>query len=98
MNVRRVMILSITALAAGVAGYSLLGLRAPKQLSPALSTPSRAAASGTIIAVGPDGTLYAIQAPSPGVGGAYGGNAGYGAGNRRGYDEYGESSHGFEHE
>ncbi len=98
MNVRRVLILSITALAAGVAGHSLLGLRAPKQLSPALSTPSRAAASGTVIAVGPDGTLYAIQVPSTGAGGAYGGNAYNGTVTRRGSDDYGESSHGFENE
>lgn len=97
MNVRRVLILSITALAAGVAGYSLLGLRAPKQASPALSAPSRAAASGTIIAVGPDGTLYAIQAPSSGAG-AYRGNAYYGTTTRRGYEGYGESDDGFEHE
>jgi hypothetical protein len=93
MNVRRVLILSITALAAGVAGYSLLGLRAPKQASPALSAPSHAAASGTIIAVGPDGTLYAIQAPNPGTGS----NAYYGTRSRRGYEEYGESEYGFEH-
>lgn len=99
MNVRRVLILSITALAAGVAGYSLLGLRAPKHLSPAaLSTPSRAAASGTVIAVGPDGTLYAIQVPSTGAGGAYGGNAYNGTVTRRGSDDYGGSSHGFENE
>lgn len=62
MNLRRVLILSITFLVAGAAGYGLLGLRAPKH-APA-ATPGVAASSQTIIAVGPDGNLYAIQAPS----------------------------------
>jgi hypothetical protein len=88
MNVRRVLILSITVLAAGVAGYALLGLRAPKPLPPATSAPARASSGGTIIAVGPDGNLYAIQAPSTS-------GSGYGYGEREGRERY---QGGFRHE
>jgi hypothetical protein len=96
MNVRRVLILSITTLAAGAAGYALLGLRAPKQAPPTQTLPvQQRADAGTIIAVGPDGTLYAIQAPSasgfggdgPSYGGAYGER-----------ESRGEFEHGYEHE
>ena len=88
MNVRRVLILSITALAARAAGYALLGLRAPKQLPPAPSATARASSGGTIIAVGPDGNLYAIQAPSAS-------GSGYGYGEREGGERY---EGGFRHE
>lgn len=64
MSVRRVLILSIATLAAGAAGYGLLGLRAPKQLPVAAAAPAPTGAGETIIAVGPDGRLYAIQAPA----------------------------------
>ena len=95
MNVRRVLILSITVLAAGLAGYALLGLRAPKQVPPpnTVSAQQRADA-GTIIAVGPDGTLYAIQAPNAGAfageGSSYGGY--------RERESRGEYEHGYQHE
>lgn len=96
MNVRRVLILSITALAAGVAGFSLLGLRAPKQAAPTqtLRTQQRAD-TGTIIAVGPDGTLYAIQAPSAG---GFAGNGTPSGGAYRERESRGEFEHGYEHE
>lgn len=65
MNPRRVVILSLTLLLAGAAGYGLLGLRAPKQApAPAAPASGGGSANATIIAVGPDGTLYAIPAPS----------------------------------
>lgn len=96
MNVRRVLILSITALAAGVAGYALLGLRAPKQVPPSQTVPAqRRADAGTIIAVGPDGTLYAIQAPN--AGGTSGGGTSYGGGYRE-RESRGEYEHGYQHE
>lgn len=71
MNPRRVLILSLTLLAAGAAGYGLLGLRAPKQAlpPPAPAAPTTSGSNATVIAVGPDGTLYAIPA-QPGAGGA----------------------------
>lgn len=67
MNARRVLIMSITLLAAGAAGYGLLGLKAPKQPSPAPASPG-VSATQTIIAVGPDGNLYAIPAPAGSAG------------------------------
>lgn len=95
MNVRRVLILSITTLAAGVAGYALLGLRAPKHAPPSqiASAPQRAGA-GTIIAVGPDGTLYAIRAPS----GTFGSGGSASGGAYRERQNQGEYDHGYEHE
>lgn len=76
MNARRVLLLSITALLAGLAGYGLLGLRAPKAGATAAAQTAGLSApgQGTIIAVGPDGTLYTVNVPTPG----YGDN-GYGA-------------------
>ena len=67
MNVRRILILSITALTAGLAGYSLLGMRAPKQTTP-VQTAATGYGDGTVIAVGPDGTLYTLAAPGTGYG------------------------------
>jgi hypothetical protein len=95
MNVRRVLILSITTLAAGVAGYALLGLRAPRSAPPSqiASSPQRAD-TGTIIAVGPDGTLYAIRAPS----GTFGAGASTSGGSYREREHQGEYEYGYEHE
>jgi len=95
MNVRRVLIFSITALAAGLAGYALLGLRAPKQVPPSQTVPAQQRAdTGTIIAVGPDGTLYAIQAPN--AGGFAGEGSSYGGYRER--ESRGEYEHGYQHE
>lgn len=93
MNVRRVLILSITLLAAGAAGYGLLGLRAPKQAPTA--APGVAATRQTIIAVGPDGTLYAVQVPSQSDA-----NRAYNGGGYRRYEpgEGGGYGSGYEHE
>lgn len=64
MNLRRVFTLSLTMLVAAGAGYGLLGLKAPKQASP----PAAQASGGvqTIVAVGPDGNLYAVRVPAAG--------------------------------
>lgn len=64
MNLRRVFTLSLTLLVAAAAGYGLLGLKAPKQPPP---TPPSGAGQ-TIVAVGPDGNLYAVQVPAAGTG------------------------------
>lgn len=75
MNARRVLLLSITALVAGLAGYGLLGLRAPKANAGAGTQTASVGApgQGTIIAVGPDGTLYTVTIPNSGSG--YGASA-----------------------
>ncbi|HKI58416.1 MAG TPA: hypothetical protein VKA00_04235 [Trueperaceae bacterium] len=93
MNVRRVLILSITLLLAGAAGYGLLGLKAPKR-APA-ATPDVTASTQTIIAVGPDGNLYAIRAPAGTGGGRASSGGAYGGYER---EEGGRSEHGYEHE
>jgi hypothetical protein len=95
MNVRRVLLLSITTLAAGVAGYTLLGLRAPKHAPPSqIASAPQQADAGTIIAVGPDGTLYAIRAPIGTFGS--GGSTSGGAFSER--ENQGVYEHGYEHE
>jgi len=96
MNVRRVLILSITALAAGLAGYALLGLRAPKQVPPSQAVPAQQRAeAGSNIAVGPDGTFYAVQAPA--AGGFAGEGSSYG-GSYRERERRGAYEHAYEHE
>lgn len=95
MNIRRVLTLSITLLIAAGAGYGLLGLKTPKQAPQAPASPAAPAATRTIIAVGPDGRLYAIQAPaSAATPGAYGGDGQ----SRYGREEGGRYSDAYEHE
>lgn len=90
MNLRRVLILSITLLAAAGAGYGLLGMKAPRQAPVAQTSVAR---PQTIIAIGPDGRLYAIQAPQNG----YATRGGSGTG-RRDREEGGRFVNGYEQE
>ncbi|HKI57316.1 MAG TPA: hypothetical protein VKB31_09215 [Trueperaceae bacterium] len=95
MNPRRVLTLTITLLVAAGAGYGLLGLRAPKQSRPAPVSRTATGSERTIIAVGPDGTLYAIRAPSGGSGTRAYGDDRYG---RSEYQEGGRYSDAYRHE
>lgn len=93
MNPRRILVLSFTLLLAAGAGYGLLGLRAPKQAPATPAAPAVSDARQTIIAVGPDGTLYEIQAPSGAASTrAYRGGGGYEREDGGGYAD------GYEHE
>lgn len=73
MNVRRVLVLSITFLAAGASGYALLGLKVPKRPAVARAAQVQDGGRATIIAVGPDGRVYAIRAPASAAGRSFGG-------------------------
>lgn len=104
MNVRRILILSLTALVAAGAGYTLLGLRAPKTTTASRISSYQGASQGTIIAVGPDGTLYTLAVPA-GPGDGYGTANGYATTVPQGYgyaapterEEY-DDGYGYRHE
>ncbi len=74
MNAKRVLILTVTALAAAGGGYALLGLRAPSaagatptvptaQGAQGVAAPQGAPGQGYVVVLGPDGTTYLVQAP-----------------------------------
>lgn len=92
MTARRFLTMGLTVVAAAGAGYGLLGLRAPKQVSLAPLAASRQVATQTIFAIGPDGRLYAIEVPySGGAASPVRDRGGYSAGDGRRRSEEGGS-------